>query len=677
MKVVLAGFMVLLLAPDAARAAVVTISAPTVRMVANGRAMVALDLTITAPDGTPAPDGVVVPLDVSLGRVLGVTPVEDGHATAWLRAGTWPGVARLTSPGNTVLGDDEIWLAHGSTVDMQLHLHGSLSEGTASMADHARDAELTGVDVLWWTDHDGGYLHPDYVFEVLDFDDGDTVAEVEHVYAGPGEVGFALDDATFVDGLWSGEVLAGIGPDGSYGWRLEGIGGEPLLPRDAEWSFSLGKTWASMLLSDIELSFWLYPRSIDRIGPGDLFLTIPFSSNMNGGSFYDDHDTLVFYWSPTDWSVLSDEHTVYVPIDAPADNWTHVTFNLSEIAAERLPRGVDQHMEAPRFRIQASLGHQASFDIDDFRLHGAYLGEELRDRQRDYLDAMPYAVEHLVGTEISAFGQATHLNAYGSSVPFLPYDTEEMLPETAVQFVHDHGGIVSYNHMFGTGSAPDDLFELPLSAEEALADLLDVGVYGVDLLEVGYRQRVFELAEFLTVWDALGAEGYWITGIGSSDLHNVVTYLESENNFVTWVASSSSHEEDLLWELKRGAAWFGDPTVFPGGDVRAQLRAVTSRATMGQVVVGATAPEYVRLDVNPVQAGWYVRWIVDGEPAGPDHAVMSDGHFRANALINPAGGKVVRFEVYEDLDEPPVLLSNPIYFVDAAGWVPPERIPDP
>jgi hypothetical protein len=39
-------------------------------------------------------------------------------------------------------------------VTMAMHLHGSFSEGTASMDAHLQQAQRLGVDVLWWTDHD-------------------------------------------------------------------------------------------------------------------------------------------------------------------------------------------------------------------------------------------------------------------------------------------------------------------------------------------------------------------------------------------------------------------------------------------------------------------------------------------------------------------------------------------
>ena len=39
-------------------------------------------------------------------------------------------------------------------VSMAMHIHGSFSEGTASMHAHLQQARRLGVDVIWWTDHD-------------------------------------------------------------------------------------------------------------------------------------------------------------------------------------------------------------------------------------------------------------------------------------------------------------------------------------------------------------------------------------------------------------------------------------------------------------------------------------------------------------------------------------------
>jgi len=37
---------------------------------------------------------------------------------------------------------------------MAMHVHAAFSEGTASMETHLDQAQKSGIDVLWWTEHD-------------------------------------------------------------------------------------------------------------------------------------------------------------------------------------------------------------------------------------------------------------------------------------------------------------------------------------------------------------------------------------------------------------------------------------------------------------------------------------------------------------------------------------------
>jgi hypothetical protein len=44
--------------------------------------------------------------------------------------------------------------AASDPVSMAMHIHGSFSEGIASMDAHLEQARRHGVDVIWWIDHD-------------------------------------------------------------------------------------------------------------------------------------------------------------------------------------------------------------------------------------------------------------------------------------------------------------------------------------------------------------------------------------------------------------------------------------------------------------------------------------------------------------------------------------------
>ena len=60
-------------------------------------------------------------------------------------------------------------------VSVQMHLHGSMSEGTGSMRGANVQAKKLNLDVLWWTDHDWRIAYHTYAdgydFEADDLSD--------------------------------------------------------------------------------------------------------------------------------------------------------------------------------------------------------------------------------------------------------------------------------------------------------------------------------------------------------------------------------------------------------------------------------------------------------------------------------------------------------------------------
>ncbi|MHC4837829.1 MAG: hypothetical protein ACYTF3_06545, partial [Planctomycetota bacterium] len=90
-------------------------------------------------------------------------------------------LALLTVPALVAVGLGA-WTAGGSTPGspylLQLHMHGSLSEGSGTMANHIRQAELHGYDGIWWTDH-AGRQNPSWYQHRVPFD-GDLLGRIEH-----------------------------------------------------------------------------------------------------------------------------------------------------------------------------------------------------------------------------------------------------------------------------------------------------------------------------------------------------------------------------------------------------------------------------------------------------------------------------------------------------------------
>src|SRR5215203_2860377 len=51
-------------------------------------------------------------------------------------------------------------------IRMAMHIHASFSEGSGSMQAHLAEAERTGVDVIWWTEHDHRMVARNYLTDV-------------------------------------------------------------------------------------------------------------------------------------------------------------------------------------------------------------------------------------------------------------------------------------------------------------------------------------------------------------------------------------------------------------------------------------------------------------------------------------------------------------------------------
>ncbi len=648
----------------------VQVDAQVSEVPADGRSTLDLRLEVLAADGTPVPDGTVVPLQVSHGRVVKVTPTVGGFAHARLRASTWPGPVGLRARGYS-FGGAPVSFGRGEPTSLQLHLHATISEGNARMEDHVIEAEAWGVDVLWWTDHDVGYVHPDLLVDRLDLEAGVLTESLPVFDLGFVTSGFELEGSDLIGTV--GAVLPQAAHVGTYGLRLEGSGNEPFVPRTGTWAVAGRTPFPSSMLSGLVVRFDVRPNSVPGADRGELFVPIVLSSHGVGPD-YELYDSIVLYDSPTDYAALSDSRTLYVPMDLPTDAWTTVEVDLPALAST-LSRGLDQHVDSIQFELRAAWGETASYDFDEFEFDAEVIWEDLRDRQRDYLATLPYTPTHLMGSEITGFGNDLHLNAYGDDVPLLPYELGGFDGASAVDFVHSLGGIVSWNHVFGILADIQSAADRADAVADAIARWEDTAGYGADMIEVGYRSRFGTMADFLEVWDAISMGHGFMTGIGTSDHHDTTPLIEFTNNFVTWVAPATVASEDFIFDLKRGNAWFGDPTVFPDG-VDVQVEAVEALAVMGQAVVGAVGDQTVRLTADPLQAGWWVRTVVNGAVVD-EVPVPTDGLFVYEVLVSPVGEAVVRFEVLAELADDPVLLSNPIYFVDAGVDVPVERLPVP
>ncbi len=641
-------------------------------------------ITAVDADGAPPPDGAELPLQTSRGTLVGLSPSSGGEIQATVRSGTWPGTAELTVEGESLQGETRVEFLPGVPVSAQMHLHGSISEGAGSMVGHLDQARQTGVDLVWWSDHDYSY-YLDHEIEVTGYDfEGGSLESWLQVWPSTEVHALYWDHVVDELAIESSEVTGHAAHSGHKGWSLSGSNGGASDMAESRYRIIVTpRANFKALLAQVDMGFWIRPWT--DAADAEVDVVVPLSARRAGNDdqMEDPYHRVHFIWSQTSYD--NTEYDYYVPIEGSVGEWSEISVDLSALVSKAFPDvGLDAHAELIDVAIRSANDETVRVDLDDFQWHQLFVGEELRGLQQEWLDAVDTPVQQLLGYEISLLPEG-HITAFGSGVPLFPYgDSDDWTGTSAVQLVHDYGGIASFNHLFGVTGALYDDTEIAALIDEKTDELLKYDVYGCDVLEVGYRQRGGDLQDFLTVWDNLGIAGKYVTGNGASDIHGKQDWAITANNFVTWIVGGNPAEDELMYNLKRGSAFFGDSSVFPNGNVEFEFTAPDAEAGPGQAVVGWTDEINVHMIVDPVSEGWDLRLVEDGVPvehweirATKDEPDPTRMRFEAEYPIDPVGGKLVRLEVWNNAtpDASGLLFSNPIYFVDSADGVPDDRLP--
>ena len=579
---------------------------------------------------------------------------------------------------------------------VQMHLHGSMSEGTGSMRGANVQAKKLGLDVLWWTDHDWRIAYHTYA-DGYDFESEglsaarpvpypkgtdpklvegeemqvdltphpsnapvvDPVARISRERASQGtrsleiaatssgkalpDPGAALPDAN-ADGEGGGRGRRRPQAVGSYQGFFYAI--------DAS-----RRRFKRSLASDVTVEIAIWPdfdAAADRMAGVRFDLSQQPPDLAQGTLFY-----VLTGATEADLHKIEGPHRRFVKLAFRPREWNHFTLHLSDDARRLELGGGDNALVEASFGVLTS-GPRARAFFDDYRITHKSQGEALRGEARKMAAALQkeFGTINYVSQELS---YQAHLNPFGEHVPMIDYmkNPRGLSPEETVNFVHANGGICSLNHIFGTTRAPRGVdVDNPESArqfeEKRMQALIAAKCYGVDILEVGYPVRVLPMTSFLRVWDALSNAGVYVVADGVSDTHTSNGGWFTGNNFVTWVWARSKSIADLVDGLRRGAAYFGDPVKYKG-----ELRLTTGDGhSMGQVVVGGKTSHEVRVAITGLPAGSKVRTVKSGK-YGEDFT--ASGTFEHRFAVATDAPGFFRVEVYT-AEGKPLVFSNPIYF---------------
>jgi len=557
-------------------------------------------------------------------------------------------------------------LGGGGFHPVQLHLHGSLSEGVGRMVDQAARNRELGVEALWWTDHEGMYsIPPEYAFALaFDFEAGTLILTEP-----------PLPERGFFDDPGGDFVRATlIDSAAAQGSRSLALSAERSAPSDSSvyplfdgYRFHTGTARLEMrsFFQEIELDLALRPGAP---APADHHFAVRCLLSYSGEGMV---PHLLTFVAGRDSLPADDGLHFYRPMESPPlGSWTSITLPIGQVGRSLVPYGEDLHLH------EISLGwlafgpvDDAAMLVDDFHLRiGGPESGALLARQAQFLDSLPEpAPVHFVGLELSRGHDGAkphHINIYApSGPPAMPdwsdprYDPLDF-PRCAVRWAQSLGYAVSHNHIFGPSTGWID----ELSRDRLRQQTLDELAYGADFLEVGYPLRGRGIEEHFAVWDDLLRRDSFQTGLGVSDSHNAVPWIFTPNRWVSFVRTELLAQQEILLALARGRICLGDPYLV-GGDAFLICADASGRFAMGDVVVsdlnevdivyrGATDLPSIDLDLLTVHPA-----RVDTLRLGHPGALI-DGQ----ATLSVSDTCHLRLEARDAISGELVLASNPIHF---------------
>jgi hypothetical protein len=620
--------------------------------------------------------------------------VKLKSSRCWIRLALPAGMAALYFAAATYSAPENL-----RPYSVQMHLHGSMSEGAGSMRGANIQAKKIGLDVLWWTDHDWRMAYHTYAagydFEADDLSatrpvpyppgtdrsvtEGqemqvdltphpanapvlEPVARISTAQASQGKKSLEIAATS------SGKQLPDLGAaipdakdDGEGGGR--GKRRPQAIGKYQGYFFTIDasrRRFKRSLASNVTVDISVWPdfdAAPDRMAAIRFDLSQQPPDLAQGQLFY-----VLTGSSEADLRKIEGPHRKFVKLDFQPRQWNHFTLKLTEDARRLELGGEDNALVEASFGVLTS-GPRAHAFFDDYRITHQRQSEPLREEARRMAAALQkeFGTINYVSQELS---YQAHLNPFGERVPMIDYIRHPagLTPKETVDFVHANGGVCSLNHIFGTSRAPRGVdVDDPVSArrfeDKRLQDLISSRCFGVDILEVGYPVRVLPMTSFLRVWDALSNAGVYVMADGVSDTHTSNGGWFSGNNFVTWIWARSKAIPDLVDGLRRGAAYFGDPTKYKG-----ELRLTTEDGhSMGQIVVGGQPRHQVSIGVTNLPAGAKIRTVTGGKD-GADYTAT--GTFQQRVEVDTARPTFFRIEVYT-AEGKPLVFSNPIYFAGA------------
>lgn len=565
---------------------------------------------------------------------------------------------------------------------VQLHVHGSFSEGRGSIDSQSWQAADLGCDVVWWSDHDFRLTTFHHVrhfgFEGWEepVQQGERWDVLVPQLAGVKRVRFRSEPPCA-----RAEFVTTPVSEGARSLRLEYASPRPDF--EACWlDFQCARqVHQRTLASELVLRLALWPEQVSA--DARPVVKVLLSEHAPRGAEDLVGASLTYVLSNEGEAPHREGEGWVVPVPYVPGQWNQLELRLSDDAQAGYPEspGLDNALFRLSFGIEARKGATGIVCLDDLRFEQGLSGRGLFTRQEKLIrevGGLYPGLTELQGVEVSLTGQ--HLNVFCTAPPLpdyttlargLPHDArapdyvdekafQDVVIDWTVRETHARGGLVSYNHAFGAEGVMTASGErvTPEERQELLTRLLESRASGADILEVGYRDRGgASLADHLWLWDQLALSGLRLVGTGVNDSHGgVERWRGTPNNFVSWIYATTPDVPHLIEGLRAGRVFFGDLERFGG-----ELDLVTDDGQrMGDTIVTRAERVGVELIGRGLRGAEEVVVIESGTPTARFPVQQDAFRHRHELVLSAKGPSFVRFEVHDRSG--PIALTNPIYF---------------
>lgn len=593
---------------------------------------------------------------IVLAKTQGVLARPDENQSAVITATSVDTVNSIVSQSTPVSRVTNDWYS------TQLHLHGWSNHNGATrpgaLQYHSFWADDTGLDVIWWSEHNPTF------YQVVD-------------------TTISLSQATLPTGSLNVQIPL---PPGTPPWAIYNYVTElrSSLTGNGEATASLANSQVRMQMdSASDTGFDTFQYLMLTTGglrvQGQEFsrplvsqAQLSFDSSLCGASGPDAYAEVRVGLSWHNYGTAAAQELVYrlvpaggqssivssstrVTVTIPLST-THVQVPISTHAA-LLHDGDDNAVQNIYLKVGARNATNSCLQIGNFRIHSLQplpaqlVQEHKRVAQRNQA---AYGVNEFTSWE--QFAAERHLNPYLPSNASLLPGASDIMVENFVPLIHAANGLVALNHPFGAGSG----VVLPPADQEArvqslLDTLLPVDAWDLDMIEIYKARAQVDMTYHLRLWDLLAVNNIPLCAVSASDAHGGPFF--DSHYMVTWIEATSMGQDDLLEGLRRCRAFFGDISRFDGVlDIQ-----------LGSIPMGGTYPSHpgtapLQIFLNPLPPGAQVKLvqyrlipgrdlsaIVDHQGVDPTQPVMVD-------VSEPS---ILRVEVWSSTNQP-LAFSNHI-----------------